>query len=209
MRTYFNTEKFQSLFLSLSVIVILMVVMIADGFFAAENVRNECLRLHILASSDSEEDQAVKLIVRDAMLEETKDLFIGSKNSSEAAEKVMENKVSLEAIAEKALRDKGFSYGAEILVCEEYFSSRQYDDVTLPAGNYTALKVILGEGQGHNWWCVMFPPLCLPSVSKRSEESVYGVFGENGGALVYGKDGYKIKFRIVEIVENIIESLKS
>lgn len=209
MRTYFTTEKFQSLFLSLSVIVILAVVMISDGFIAAENVRNECLRLHILASSDSEADQTVKLIVRDALLQETKALFADSRSSSQAAERVMENKDELEKIAEKALRDNGFLYGAEISVCEEYFTSRQYDDITLPAGNYTALKVILGEGEGHNWWCVMFPPLCIPSVTADKEESVYGVFGENGGALVFGKEGYKIKFRIVEIVEGIIEALKS
>ena len=209
MRTYLTSEKFQTLFLSLSVIVILAAVMISDGFLAAEKVRNECLRLHILADSDSEADQTVKLIVRDALLQETKDLFTASKNALEATQRVMENKEELEKIAEKALRDNGFLYGAEISVCEEYFTSRQYDDITLPAGNYTALKVILGEGQGHNWWCVMFPPLCIPSVTADTEENVYGVFGESGGALVFGKEGYKIKFRIVEIVENIIDSLKS
>lgn len=208
MRTY-KTEKLQTIFLSLAVIISMMILTVTEGFTAAETVREECLRLHILAASDSEEDQAVKLLVRDSLLESTGELFKSFKSADEAVIEVEKRKEELEAIAENVLRENGFSYNAEIFVTEEYFTSRQYEDVTLPAGNYKALKVVLGEGEGHNWWCVMFPPLCLPAVTEKNEDSVYGVFGENGGNLVTGKGGYKIKFKIVEIVEALIESIKS
>lgn len=208
MRTY-KDEKIHTLLLLFSVILSFIMIFVSDGFLAADTVREECLRLHVLADTDSEADQNVKLKVRDAILTETGDLFTSCNTASEATEKVAERKEEIRLIAQKVLRENGFNYGAEVFIEEEYFSTRQYENVTLPAGNYTALKVILGDGEGHNWWCVMFPPLCLPAVTEKNDDSVYGVFGENGGALVTGKSSYKVKFRIVEIVENIIESLKS
>ena len=208
MRTY-KDEKLNTLLLLFCVAVSFIMIFICDGFAAADTVREECLRLHVLANTDSEEDQSVKLKVRDAILEETGDLFLSCTTASDAVSKTSEYKEEIEAVAEKVLYENGFSYGAHVFIEEEYFGTRQYDNVSLPAGNYTALKVVLGEGDGHNWWCVMFPPLCLPAVSESRDDSVYGVFGENGGNLVTGKSGYKVKFRIVEIAETIIEALKS
>ncbi len=208
MRTYKN-EKISILLLLFCVPVSFMMIFVSEGFKAAHTVREECLRLHVLADTDSEADQSVKLKVRDAILEETGDMFISCASASEAVNRVLEKKEVIKEIAENVLRENGFDYGAEVFVEEEYFGTRQYENVSLPAGNYTALRVVLGKGEGHNWWCVMFPPLCLPAVTERTDDSVYGVFGENGGDLVTGKSGYKVKFRIVEIVENIIEALKS
>ena len=208
MKIYKN-EKNGTLLLMLCVVVSFIMIFVSDGFAAADTVREECLRLHVLADTDSEGDQSVKLQVRDAILEETGELFQSCLTAAEAVSKASERKDEIEAVAERVLRKNGFSYGAEVFIEEEYFGTRQYEGVSLPAGNYTALKVVLGEGEGHNWWCVMFPPLCLPAVTEKQEDSVYGVFGENGGNLVTGKSGYKVKFRIVEIVENIIEAIKS
>ena len=208
MKTYKN-EKNGTILLMLCVVVSFIVIFVSDGFAAADTVREECLRLHVLADTDSEADQSVKLQVRDAILEETGELFRSCLTAGEAVSRASERKEEIEAVAERVLRENGFSYGAEVFIEEEYFGTRQYEGVSLPAGNYTALKVVLGEGEGHNWWCVMFPPLCLPAVTEKQEDSVYGVFGENGGNLVTGKSGYKVKFRIVEIVENIIEAIKS
>lgn len=205
----FDREKFYCVVLSFVLMTSLIVLTASEGFAAAAAVQNECLRLHVLANSDSDADQAVKLIVRDALLEKTGDAFSVCASADEAADYVIANKESLEALAENVLSENGFDYKAQIYVETEYFSTRQYDDVTLPAGSYNAVRVILGEGEGHNWWCVMFPPLCLPAVTKNTDDSVYSVFGENGGDLVTGKSGYKIKFRIVEIVEEIIEAIKS
>ena len=208
MKTY-KDEKLNTLLLMLCVTVSFIMIFVSEGFTAAGNVREECLRLHVLADSDSEEDQNVKLQVRDAILEETGELFVSCETASEAVSEASAYKEEIKAVAERVLKENGFSYGAQVFIEEEYFGTRQYDNVSLPAGNYTALKVVLGEGSGHNWWCVMFPPLCLPAVSESLEDSVYTVFGENGGNLVTGKSGYKVKFRIVEIAESIIEALKS
>ena len=208
MKTY-KDEKLNTLLLMLCVTVSFIMIFVSEGFTAAGNVREECLRLHVLADSDSEEDQNVKLQVRDAILEETGELFVSCETASEAVSEASAYKEEIKAVAERVLKENGFSYGAQVFIEEEYFGTRQYDNVSLPAGNYTALKVVLGEGSGHNWWCVMFPPLCLPAFSESLEDSVYTVFGENGGNLVTGKSGYKVKFRIVEIAESIIEALKS
>ena len=208
MKTYKN-EKNGTLLLMLCIVVAFIMIFVSDGFAAADTVREECLRLHVLADTDSEADQSVKLQVRDAILEETGELFQSCLTAAEAVSRASERKEEIEDVAERVLRENGFSYGAEVFIEEEYFSTRQYESVSLPAGNYTALKVVLGEGEGHNWWCVMFPPLCLSAVTEKQADSIYGVFGENGGNLVTGKSGYKVKFRIVEIVENIIEAIKS
>ena len=204
-----DREKFYCVILSIVLMSALIVLCAGEGFFAAATVQNECLRLHVLANSDSEEDQAVKLLVRDALLAASEELFYESGSADEAAQRVLESKEMLEEIATAVLRENGFSYNAALTVETEYFSTRQYENVSLPAGNYEAVRVILGDGQGHNWWCVMFPPLCLPAVSGKNDDSAYSVFGENGTALITGKSGYKIKFRLVEIVEEIIEAIKS
>lgn len=202
MRTYFI--RYQNLILMFIFIFSFMLSSVCDGFIAAKNVREESLRLHILARSDSEEDQKVKLLVRDALLTCGADIFEGSQNADEAAKKVIENKDMLTEIADRVLAENGFAYKTDIAVEEEYFETRQYDNIKLPAGKYLSCKVILGEGSGKNWWCIMFPPLCLPAVTKKSDESIYSVYGENGGNLITEKSGYKIKFRIVELIEELI-----
>ena len=204
-----NDERIRIPVLMFCIMLSFMMIFVSEGFEAADTVRNECLRLHVLADTDSEADQAVKLKVRDAILEETEELLLSCDSAGEAVSKVAEKTAEIKAVAERVLKENGFDYGAEVFIEQEYFGTRQYEDVSLPAGRYTALRVVLGKGEGHNWWCVMFPPLCLPAVTAEAEDSVYGVFGENGGDLVTGKSGYKVKFRIVEIVEGIIEALKA
>ncbi len=186
----------------------LILCFLADGFAAADEVKDSCLRLHILAASDSEEDQRVKLLVRDALLEKGADIFTGNASAEEAAIQIEKNKEILEETADRILEENGMDYKSSISITDEYFDTRQYDGITLPAGIYKACKVILGEGKGHNWWCIMFPPLCLPAATK-AEDEAYAVFGENGGNLVTGKDGYVIKFRIVEIAGQVIDAIKN
>lgn len=172
------------------------------GFGAeCENIRQDVVRLHILANSDSEEDQQVKLIVRDALLNSGKELFSGIVNVDNAEQCLETQKQELVEIANKVLAENGFDYKAQIYLTEEYFSTRTYEDFTLPAGEYLALKVILGRGEGHNWWCVMFPPLCLPAASENAD--IDAVFGENGAEIVGGTSKYEMRFKIVEIFENL------
>ncbi len=208
MGTYKN-EKYGNLITVFVVSLSFIICFIAEGFAAAEDVQSDCLRLHILAHSDSSEDQEVKLKVRDAVLECTKELFSDSISAEEACKRLTENKDTIEAAADSVLKENGFLYKSRLTVEKEYFETRAYGEVTLPAGEYTACKIILGEGNGHNWWCVMFPNICLPAATEKTEEDVYAVFGKNGGDLVTGKSGYKIKFKIVEIVEEFINSAKN
>lgn len=149
-----------------------------------EEVPGEVLRLHIPANSDSDEDQGVKLALRDALLErfggELSECGDLKSASALAEEKIPE----IERFANEFLSERGFSYGARAEVVEMYFTTREYERLILPAGQYTALRVTLGSGEGHNWWCVIFPQLCLPAAvdygdyEQENAEQVLETFGK-------------------------------
>ena len=141
-------------------------------------VRQEVLRLHILANSDSAADQAVKLLVRDAVLEETGELFSAAGTLEEARKTVEENLPAIEETARRVLRSKGCSYPVKAELTRMYFDTREYDGTTLPAGEYQALRLCIGRAQGKNWWCVMFPPICVPAAGLEEGETA----GEQTGA---------------------------
>ncbi len=166
-----------------------------------EQVRNNVVRLHILADSDCDADQNVKLLVRDALLESGADMFSGSVDVDSAAEALENEKEELVRVAENVLRENGFNYGVNINLEKEYYTTRSYDNYTLPAGEYLSLKVILGKGEGHNWWCVMFPPLCLPAASPSAD--IDAILGAEGAELIKSNPRYEVRFKIVEIYENI------
>lgn len=140
------------------------------GFFGqCAEVRQEVLRLHILANSDSEADQAVKLRVRDAVLEAADDLFSAAGTLAEAEEAAEENLAAIEEAARRVLAEEGCSYPVKAELTRMYFGTRQYGETTLPAGQYRALRLSLGDAAGKNWWCVMFPPICLPAAEPEEE----------------------------------------
>lgn len=170
--------------------------------FAAScaRVQTEVLRLHIPANSDSEEDQAVKLKVRDCLLEEFGERLSGG-DLAEAEKKARELLPEIERRAEEILVENGFYYGASAELADMRFTTREYDRLILPAGEYRALRVTLGSGSGHNWWCVIFPQLCLPAVSYSEGES-----DPNVGSVLdsFGKpQKIKVKFAFYEWLENI------
>jgi len=117
-------------------------------------------RLHVIANSDSAEDQAAKLAVRDAILSYERDMWSVS-SAAETKARLMEDGAGLCAAIDKALAEYGMDYGAELHIGRYDFPDREYAGTVYPAGEYEALRVILGEGAGKNWWCVMFPPLCI------------------------------------------------
>ena len=135
--------------------------------FAAEcdEIPQHVLRLHIPANSDSEYDQNLKLMVRDYILEEYGTQLCGSGSRDEAAQRVSELLPEIEESCNEFLEEHGAGYGAYAQLTEMYFTTRRYDNVTLPAGEYQALRITLGSGEGHNWWCVIFPQLCIPLAS--------------------------------------------
>lgn len=175
--------------------------------FAKEcaDIRGQVLRLHILANSDSEADQALKLKVRDAVLKEGADIFEGASDIMTAQGNIAEQSDRLKQIAEKTLRENGAAYPVTVVMDQEYFNTRTYEDVTLPAGQYHAVRVLIGQGEGKNWWCVMFPPMCLPAAE--SEATIDQVLTEDGTKLVKSNPKYEVRFKIVEIFEELKDKL--
>lgn len=144
-----------------------------------EEVRGEVLRLHIPANSDSDEDQAIKLRLRDELLARFGGELSGCGDLTSARARAAELLPEIERFANDFLAENGFSYGASAELVDMYFTTREYDRLILPAGQYTALRVTLGSGNGKNWWCVIFPQLCLPAVSEDdSAQAVLDSFGK-------------------------------
>ncbi len=189
--------------ISLLVALIICGVLNINAFSQqCESIREKMLRMHVIANSDSEEDQQLKLKVRDVVLSAGKEVFDGSVTAIEAKEKITPYIDYLEKIALETIKNEGFDYNVKITVEKEYFSTRTYDNsVTLPAGYYTAVKVIIGEGKGQNWWCVMFPPMCLPTAVAECEIS--DVLTDDETEIVTETDKYKFRFKIIEILEEI------
>ena len=189
--------------ISLLVALIICGVLNINAFSQqCESIREKMLRMHVIANSDSEEDQQLKLKVRNAVLLAGEKVFDGSITATEAKEKITPYIDYLENIALETIKNEGFDYNVKITVEKEYFNTRTYENsVTLPAGYYTAVKVIIGEGKGQNWWCVMFPPMCLPTAVAECEIS--DVLTEDETEIVTETEKYRFKFKIVEFFEEI------
>ncbi|MGN0474189.1 MAG: stage II sporulation protein R, partial [Acutalibacteraceae bacterium] len=130
-----------------------------------DDIRESVLRLHVLANSDDEADQNLKLKVRDRLLEVSNDIYSNAKTREDAIESTESNLALLQSEAQKVVIANGYNYPVSVELEDTYFTTRTYENITLPAGEYKALRVIIGEGAGHNWWCVMFPPLCISAAS--------------------------------------------
>ncbi|MBD5098035.1 MAG: stage II sporulation protein R [Clostridiales bacterium] len=158
------------------------------------------LRLHVIANSDSDSDQARKLLVRDAVLAEAAQILEGVSDRRDAEAALAPHLEELAQAGEEALARTGRSDPVRVTLADQWFPTKEYDGFSLPAGQYRELKVTIGEGKGQNWWCVVFPPLCLASVSERSVESAAeGVLSEDQVALITEQDGgYVLKFRLIE-----------
>ena len=171
----------------------------------SEEIRSDVLRIHVIANSDSSVDQNLKLRLRDYILEEGEDIFDGSVNVENAVKKIEPKLAELENSAETFVKNAGFDYDVKITLSNEYFTTRTYESVTLPAGKYLALRVVIGSGEGHNWWCVMFPPMCVPAADKKDE--IENVFTDKEIKLVESKPKYEPRFKVVEIYEQIRETI--
>ncbi len=191
----------------LSGLVISVIISTAKFESTCEDVRESVLRLHVIANSDSERDQNLKLKVRDALLETGSELFSGEVTSKDA-EKTAESEIKkLEETAKSTLKTNGCEDEVKIEIGESYFPTRTYGCVTLPAGKYEAVKVTIGAGEGHNWWCVMFPPLCLPAA--QGETKLDDVFSSDAVDLVTSDPKYEVRFKLVEWYERIRDRLVS
>lgn len=165
----------------------------------------DVLRLHVLANSDSEADQALKLEVRDAVLAQAEYYLEGVTSREEAEQRLTEQLRPLAEAGAEVVAEAGYSYPVTVSLEETWFPTKEYEDFALPAGTYTALRVVIGEGAGQNWWCVVFPPLCLGAVSE-SVESTAAMAGLSEGeiSLITGEDeGYVVKFKLLELWDEL------
>lgn len=184
-------------------IVVAILFSICSFAKTSEEIRSDVLRLHVIANSDTSVDQNLKLRLRDYILKEGKDIFNGSVNVENAVKKIEPVLPELEKSAKAFVNQAGFDYDVKISLSNEYFTTRTYETVTLPAGKYLALRVVIGSGEGHNWWCVMFPPMCVPAADKKDE--IENVFSEKEIKLVESKPKYEPRFKVVEIYEQLKE----
>ena len=171
---------------------------------SCEELRDNVLRLHIIANSDSKTDQELKLKIRDAVLAESDALFEESANLNSALEKAEENLLVYEKIANRVIAEEGLNYRATAKIGKTFFETREYDDFTLPAGEYDALILEIGEARGKNWWCVIFPSVCVPTQKADLKDSV----GKKSAQIAENPRPYKIRFKSVEIYEKIKRKLK-
>ena len=163
---------------------------------------SQVIRLHVLANSDSEEDQALKLEVRDRVLETTSALLTGETEPQAAAVLLNQHLDDIAQTAAQEISAQGHDDRVEVRLEQTWFPTRQYQGISLPAGNYLALRVLIGAAEGHNWWCVVFPNLCLPAVSERALEASTLTPGQIS-LLQEEETSYVFRFKTLEFWQSL------
>ena len=161
-------------------------------------VYEDTLRLHILANSDSRVDQDLKIGVRDLILEKLGGELEGEEAIESALEITEEILTEIKDMADEFLNESGVDYSAVVTLAKEWYETKDYKDFTLPRGYYSSLVISLGDGEGQNWWCVLFPPMCTDLASENGGD-------EDGEIYQIGKDKYSIKFKTMEIIADLFK----
>ena len=198
-------------------IILLTFLLFAYVFLSAQsyataisnNLSTAVFRLHVLANSNSEEDQNLKLKVRDSLLNYMNGLCSNCSTKQEAISIANEHKDDFQKIAEQTIKENGYDYTAKINIDNFYFPTKNYGDISLPAGYYDALRVEIGEAKGRNWWCVMFPSLCFIDVSsgivpEESKEELQNILSDEEYSIISDNsdNGIKLKFKLIEFFAN-------
>ena len=176
-----------------------------------QKIYSDIIRLHILANSDSEEDQTLKLEVRDCILGDIANLTKDSANVNDAEEKIQDGIKNIENKAEDFITQKGYNYAVTATLSKEIYPERTYtdengEDFIFPSGEYNSLRIFIGEGKGKNWWCVLFPPLCLAGSKMEDELAVSGYSSDQIQILKKDKSSrYVIRFKILEVLEGLFK----
>lgn len=169
----------------------------------SQRMADKIIRLHVVANSDTSADQAVKLAVRDAVLREAGRVLDGAEDPKQA---VAAQLPTLEAAANAELQRQGSEDLARVSFRRELFPTREYDTFSLPAGVYDSLRVTIGQGEGHNWWCVIFPPLCAQAAGL-SEQAVQALSDDDVRLVTESDGGYVVRFRLLELWDALVQRL--
>lgn len=201
-------KRFFVLLLLLTLFILLSALSYVNA--VSEDIANSVFRLHVIANSDSEEDQALKLKVRDELLSYMNTLAKDCSSKEEVVALAEEHQEEFKSIAEQVICDNGFSYPVTLQIGNSDFPTKTYGDISLPAGTYDALRVQIGEAQGQNWWCVMFPPLCFVDVSTGvvpddSKKEMQESLNDEEYDLISKTDNNEIhfKFKLIEFFQNL------
>lgn len=202
--------KFQKILVLGCVLVLCLAICNILPIHGEEKIYESVVRLHVLANSDSEEDQALKLKVRDAILSYVSPLVIDCKSREEALEILQGQMVSIEKIAQETVMTEGYEYTVDVTLTLEEYPTRNYETMSFPSGQYVSLRVLIGEAEGQNWWCVLFPPLCMSAASeKSSNEDAFIAVGLNSDQykIITESDNtkYRLRFKILEAIEGALK----
>lgn len=206
----FKNPKFKMLIiLSFLIFIYTSICAISYAQNVSTDLANNVFRLHVIANSDSTEDQNLKYMIRDNLLKYMNEICKDCSSKDEAIKIVEENKNSFKQIALDTIKSNGYSYDVNINIGNFEFPTKTYGDISLPAGYYDALRVEIGEAKGQNWWCVMFPPLCFVDISsgvvpEESKEIMQDNLSEEEFALVSSNFNSEIqfKFKLLEFFTN-------
>ncbi|MDR0987829.1 MAG: stage II sporulation protein R [Ruminococcus sp.] len=186
--------------------IIITILVTGITSFAADykGITDNVLRLHILANSDSLSDQELKLKVRDEILKETSYIFEQSTDINAAKAAAAAALPEIERIAAETVKRSGYNYPVSAELTKMQFDTRVYGDITMPAGEYEAIRITIGEAEGKNWWCVMFPPLCIPAVAADEPIEVFnGVLDESEEDILTNPQKYEARFFIIDLINDI------
>lgn len=167
------------------------------------------IRLHVIANSDSDEDQALKLNVRDRVLDYTTAVLQSSKDMADAKNRLYAALPQIQRLAAGEIDRQGYHYTVSARLEETEFPLKEYDGFSLPGGKYLALRVMIGESAGHNWWCVVYPPLCTAAAEDLKDTAMAAGLGEDDISLITEENtGYQLKFRSLELWESLRQWIK-
>ncbi|MBQ7378363.1 MAG: stage II sporulation protein R [Clostridia bacterium] len=176
-----------------------------------QKIYESVVRLHVLANSDSEQDQALKLLVRDEVLRVTGPMLQDCTSREQAVEILTEQSDVIREAAQAVVTEQGYTYPVSILLGEEDYPTRNYENCCFPSGRYVSLRVCIGEAEGQNWWCVLFPPLCLSAASAENDQSnedafiSVGLTGEQYKVITETDTvKYRIRFKVLEAVQELL-----
>jgi len=189
--------------LTSSILIAASILSVAPCFGEAE-IYNNTLRLHVIAQSDSAEDQALKLGVRDTVLATVSDNLQSCTSFDEAYASISDMTDTIASAAEEYLHENGSACSVKVELGRENYPRRDYGDTALPAGEYTSLRVIIGEGEGKNWWCVLFPSVCMGFAKDADEYAAVGFTPREYKVITGESDRWKVRFRILEVLSEMI-----
>ena len=203
----------------ISVVLVMAIVLIKEINkinACTYDYRENLIRFHVIANSDSEKDQALKLKVRDAVIDYLKPKLENSMSIEESERIIKGEYDNLEKISKNIILENGYNYNVEVGLQYSNFPAKQYSSVVLPSGKYKALKVVIGEGKGKNWWCVMFPPLCFVDeesgvIDEKTDKKLQEVLTPEEYDLIMAKnktevEDLKFKFKIIEVLQGVLKS---